>query len=186
MNSLTEKQFLRLAGAVLLISAVWIAISAGLPGGTANPGIPAPQAGFQAPDFTLNTLDGSTITLSELHGQAVLVNVWASWCIPCRTEMPAMQAIYDQYASQGFTILAVNATSQDSASDAADFVNEYGFTFPILMDVDGAVSRLYQVSALPSSFFILPNGQIEEVVFGGPMAEALLRTRVERLLQGEE
>lgn len=186
MSSLTDKQFVQVAIAVLVVGAVWIGISAGLPGGTANPGIPAPQAGFQAPDFTLNTLDGAAITLSELHGQAVLVNVWASWCVPCRTEMPAMQAIYDEYASQGFTILAINATSQDSAANAADFINEYGFSFPILMDVDGEVSRLYQVSALPSSFFIRPNGQIEEVVIGGPMAEALLRTRVERLLQEEE
>lgn len=93
-----------------------------------------------------------------------------------------MQTVYEDYASQGFTILAVNATNQDSQAKAAEFVSEHQLTFPILLDIDGQVSRLYQVSALPSSFFILPDGTIQEVVIGGPMAEALLRTRIENLL----
>ena len=97
--------------------------------------------------------------------------------------MPAMQAMYEEYSEKGFTILAVNSTIQDSQSAAAAFVAEHNLTFPILLDVDGEVSRLYQVSALPSSFFVLPDGTIQEVVIGGPMAEALLRTRIESLLK---
>lgn len=182
MHKLPLPTFRIVSISLLLLSALWIGISAHLPGGTSNPGIPAPQAGFLAPDFTLSTLDGETIALADLRGQAVLVNIWASWCVPCRAEMPAMQAVYQEYAGQGFIILAVNATNQDSQAQAAAFVAEHNLTFPILLDLDGEVGELYQVSALPSSFFVLPDGTIQEVVFGGPMAEALLRTRIENLL----
>lgn len=182
MFDLQPKQYRLAALAVLVLGAVWIGIGAILPGSSSQPGIRAPQAGFIAPEFELASLDGGTYRLADLRGQAVLVNVWASWCIPCRTEMPDMQLIYEQYREQGFTILAVNATNQDSIADAQTFVNENGLTFPILLDIDGEVGRLYQVSALPSSYFIYPDGTIAEVVIGGPMSEALLRTRVENLL----
>jgi cytochrome c biogenesis protein CcmG/thiol:disulfide interchange protein DsbE len=182
LQKLPPKTYRLASIAVLILGAVWIGISTTLPGGTSNPGIPAPQAKFLAPEFTLSSLDGQTISLAGMRGQAVLLNIWASWCLPCRAEMPAMQAMYEEYASQGFTILAVNATSQDSQADAAAFVSELGLTFPILLDIDGQVGELYQVSALPSSFFILPDGNIQEVVIGGPMSEALLRTRIENLL----
>lgn len=182
MTNLTSKQFLMVSAALLIVGAAWIGVSTRLPGGTGTPGIPAPQTGFLAPDFTLNTLEGETVTLSALRGQAVIVNIWASWCLPCRAEMPALQTVYDEYADQGLALLAVNATSQDSVSAAVGFIDELGLDFPVLLDTDGDVGRMYQVSALPSTFFISPDGTIAEVVIGGPMAEALLRTRVERLL----
>jgi len=183
MTNLTPKQFLLTSAVLLILGLGWIGISAGLPGGTDTPGIPAPKAGFLAPDFTLTTLEGEQVTLSDLRGQAVIVNIWASWCQPCRAEMPALQTVYDEYADQGLTLLAVNATSQDSVAAAAGFIDELGLDFPVLLDTDGEVGRLYQVSALPSTFFVLPDGTIQEVVIGGPMAEALLRTRVETLLE---
>lgn len=142
----------------------------------------APQAGFQAPDFTLTSLSSESITLSELRGHPILVNLWASWCGPCRTEMPAIQRVYDQYREQGFVVLAVNATLQDSTQAANAFVDEFGFTFPVLLDVDGRVASLYRLRAFPSSYFVDANGIIREVVLGGPMNEALLATRVEQLL----
>jgi peroxiredoxin len=179
---LNSDRFHFAAATILAVGALWLGISTKLPGGTSNPGIPAPQAGFLAPDFSLETMDGETITLSDLHGQAVMVNVWASWCGPCRAEMPAMEQIYKEYKEAGFTILAVNATNQDNLAKAQSFVHEHELTFPILLDHDGTVGTLYQVAAMPSSFFILPDGTIQEVVFGGPIAEALLRTRVESLL----
>lgn len=183
MDSIPLKQFRMAAGLVLVLGLVWIGISASLPGTAKNSRIPAPQAGFLAPDFTLTSLEGTEITLSDLQGKAVLVNVWASWCSPCREEMPAMQRIYEEYEEKGFTILAVNAASQDNRTNAEAFVEEFGLSFPILFDTDGDVYDRYQISALPSSFFILPDGSIQGVVFGGPMAEALLQTRVETLLE---
>ncbi|MBN2043622.1 MAG: TlpA family protein disulfide reductase [Anaerolineales bacterium] len=186
MPNLTQTQFRMLAAAVLIFGAGWMGISTSLPGGTDTPGIPAPKAGFLAPDFTLATLEGESISLSDLRGKAVIVNVWASWCGPCRAEMPALEAVYREYAGEDLVLLAVNAANQDNLNQAAAFVEELRLTFPVLLDEAGQVQRLYQVSALPSTFFIRPDGTIMEVVFGGPMAEALLRTRVEMLLQEAE
>lgn len=166
----------------LIFGAVWIANSAVPPGQTTQGKIPAPRAGFVAPDFTLSTLDGESVTLSALQGRPVVVNLWASWCGPCRAEMPALQRVYETYRETGLVILAVNATNQDNVTAAQAFVTENGLTFPILLDSDGGASRLYELRALPSTYFIRPDGIIEEVVIGGPMAEALLRTRVEKLL----
>jgi len=168
---------------ILLLGAGWIWLSAAPAGATTGGAIPAPRAGFLAPDFSLPDAEGNLTTLSDLRGQAVLVNLWASWCTPCQAEMPAMQRVYEAYRAQGFTILAVNATHQDSQTAAAQFAAEKGLSFPILYDLDGSVAQSYQMTALPSSFFILPDGTINEVIIGGPMAEALLRVRVEQLLE---
>jgi thiol:disulfide interchange protein len=95
--------------------AAWIWVSATNPGNTTAGQIPAPRQGFLAPDFSLQDLQGETVTLSELRGRPVLINLWATWCPPCRAEMPDMQEVYEAYQEQGFLILAVNATYQDSA-----------------------------------------------------------------------
>jgi cytochrome c biogenesis protein CcmG/thiol:disulfide interchange protein DsbE len=168
---------------ILVMGASWILISAAPAGDTTGGRIPAPRQGFQAPDFSLSTLSGETITLSELRGQPVLINLWATWCPPCRAEMPDMQAIYETYQERGFLILAINATYQDSRASAAAFVQEYGLTFPVLLDTSGETARQYQMRALPTSFFVDREGIIQEVVVGGPMSPALLQVRVENLLK---
>ena len=152
------------------------------PGASTQGKIPAPRQGFLAPDFELTTSTGETVRLSDLRGKPLIVNFWASWCEPCRYEMPAMQRVYQEYSGQGLEILAVNSTSQDTLQAALDFAAQQGLTFPILLDQQGAVSSSYRVQALPSTFFVRPDGVIQEVVVGGPISEALLRTRVERLL----
>ena len=168
---------------VLAIGAIWIWHSA-LPVDASSGGrIASPRKGFYAPDFSLPTLSGEVITLSELHGQPVLINLWATWCPPCRAEMPDLQAIYETYQEQGFLVLAINATYQDSPASVSAFVEEYELTFPILMDHDGETARQYQMRALPTSFFVDREGIIQEVIVGGPMAPALLQVRVEQLLE---
>ena len=168
---------------ILTASLAWIFISADRAGISTAGEIPAPRQGFLAPDFTLQSLEGETYILSELRGQAVLVNLWATWCPPCRAEMPAIQKIYDEYKDQGFVVLALNMTYQDTPSAVLPFAQEYGLTFPILLETNGKVAERYQLRSLPSSFFIDRDGIIQEVVIGGPMAEALLRTRIESLLK---
>lgn len=168
---------------ILVISAAWIWVSRGEPGETTGGKIPLPRQGFIAPDFSLETPEGEKISLSELRGSPVLINLWTSWCPPCRMEMPALQKVYDEYRHQGFEILAVNSTLQDNREDAVHFANELGLNFPILLDPEGNVSRLYQLQSLPTSFFIGKDGVIREVVIGGPMSEALLRIRVQQLLE---
>jgi thiol-disulfide isomerase/thioredoxin len=106
----------------VLLSIAWILMSR-VPGPidpTAAP--PAPRAGFRAPDFTLTTLDGETVTLSDLRGQPVLINFWATWCPPCRAEMPAIQAAYEQYAAQELVVLGVDMA--ESPQTVAGFVQE--------------------------------------------------------------
>lgn len=170
---------------ILLLAAGlgWIYLSKVTPASTSGGLVPAPQEGFLAPDFSLSDSEGKTYTLSDLRGQGVLVNLWASWCIPCRTEMPALERVYQQYRDQGFEILAVNVTGQDSPSSAMEFAGELGLTFPILFDSEGIVSDQYELRALPTSFFVRPDGTIQEIIIGGPMSEALLRVRVEKLVK---
>lgn len=143
----------------------------------------APQAGFPAPNFSLQTPQGETYALADLKGRAILVNVWATWCPPCKAEMPALQKIYDEYKTQGLIVLAVNSAFQDDVGQIAPFREKYALTFPILLDVEAQVGRAYQVRSLPSSYFINRRGVISEVVVGGPMSEALLRARVEEILK---
>jgi cytochrome c biogenesis protein CcmG, thiol:disulfide interchange protein DsbE len=169
---------------VLIIGGAWIWASAAPQGSTTGGEIPAPRQGFLAPDFSLQTASGEMVRLADLRGRPVLVNLWASWCSPCRAEMPAMQRVYEEYAGQGFEILAVNTTYQDDPNRALAFAQELGLTFPILFDLDGQMSDIYQLRGMPTSFFIDQQGMIREVIVGGPMAEALLRVRIENLIEG--
>jgi peroxiredoxin len=170
---------------VLVVGIAWIAASR-VPveaAGARNQRPPSPQAGFAAPDFTLETPDGETIHLADLRGQAVVINFWATWCPPCRAEMPAIQQVYDQYREQGLTVLAVNL--QEGDSQVAGFADENQLTFPILMDRDGSVFARYQVNAMPSTFFVDRSGIIQEVTLGGPMAAAFIESQVTGLLASE-
>ena len=98
--------------------------------------------------------------------------------------MPAMQRAFLDYQETGTIILAVNSTSQDSVAAVKTFIDQYGVLIPVLLDKEGDVASLYQVTSLPTTYFIDKSGIIREVVIGGPMSEALLRTRIEKLLKG--
>lgn len=168
---------------ILSVGFVWILVSADRLGASTAGQIPAPQQGFLAPDFELKTPTGESVKLSDLRGQAVLVNLWATWCPPCRAEMQSIEKVFQEYKEQGFTVLAVNMTYQDDPLSVMPFVNEQKLTFPILLDETGTIGQAYQLRSLPSSYFIRRDGIINEVVIGGPMSEALLRTRIEDILK---
>lgn len=162
------------------LALVWIVYTSLLfPLPAAQGTISAPREGFQAPDFTLSALDGSSITLSDMAGKVVFINFWATWCPPCEAEMPAIQSLHE--SSPEVIILAVNATNQDSLEEVRRFVTERQLTFPILLDQDGQVGRLYETNALPSSFFIDKKGVIRKVVYGGPIAKSLLIAETSKL-----
>jgi cytochrome c biogenesis protein CcmG/thiol:disulfide interchange protein DsbE len=170
---------------ILSLSAAWIWFNAPTQAELRSSQASAPAVGFIAPDLELTSLAGDQIQLSQFHGQAILLNFWASWCPPCKSEMPAMQQAYEEYADHGFSILAVNATNVDTKAAAYQFAQDNQLTFPILFDPDGEVAQIYRASSLPTSFFIDRDGNIQDVVIGGPMSEALLRTRIEKIL-GEQ
>ena len=171
--------------AALLLGSLWIWASVVPDAATTGGLVPSPREGFPAPDFTLDTLDGSQMTLSDFRGKVVMVNLWASWCPLCRAEMPAIEQIYQENKDQGFEVLAVNTTYQDSESAAAQFVQEFGLTFPILLDRNGTVSKRYQLQALPTTYFIDRQGIIRTVAPGGPMSETLIESKISDLLAEE-
>jgi peroxiredoxin len=114
--------------------------------------------GSLAPDFTTMREDGQPIKLSDLRGQVVLLNFWATWCGPCRIEMPEFQAAYAEYAGQGFTVLAVN--NMETADQIQDFRDAMKLTFPMALDERGSIANLYNLKGFPGTYIIDRSGII--------------------------
>ncbi len=110
-----------------------------------------------APDFTLKSNSGSNLRLSEMRGQVVLINFWASWCGPCRQEMPLLDEIHKKYAKLGFTVLGINVDNDSSKADK--ILKNIPVTFPVLYDPDGKVSKLYNVNAMPTTVIVDRDGK---------------------------
>jgi peroxiredoxin len=119
----------------------------------------APVQGAPAPDFKLLTPGGEQIQLSELRGQPVLINFWATWCAPCRIEMPALQSRFEKFRDAGLVVLAVDF--DESASDVVAFGEELELTFPLLLDPGAVIQQLYRIRGYPSSFFVDAEGVIQ-------------------------
>ncbi len=177
----SSRRDLFLTAFILFLAAGWIWLTREKSHSAVDENIAIAHQGFLAPDFTVGSLDDSSITLSSLRGNPVLMNVWASWCLPCRAEMPAIQNIYREYSSQGLQVLAINATNQDELADVTSFIQENRLTFPIFLDLNGNVSDLYQVRSLPTTYFIDQEGVIIKIIVG-QMSEALLRIQIDQML----
>ena len=117
-----------------------------------------------APDFTLQNLDGDKVSLSDYKGKKVFLNFWATWCPPCKAEMPDMQEVYEETKNNDIVILAVNIG--DSQKDVKQFIDERGFEFPVLLDLDQQVAKVYDITAIPTSYFIDKNGAIINSIRG--------------------
>ncbi|MEW6028885.1 MAG: TlpA family protein disulfide reductase [Chloroflexota bacterium] len=113
---------------------------------------------YPAPELTLTDLNGQSYSLADYRGRVALVNMWATWCPPCRQEMPTLQSFYEQYADLGFVIIAID--DGDPAPDVAAFVEEYGLTFPVWLDPQYASERAFNTMNLPSSFVMDREGII--------------------------
>lgn len=124
-----------------------------------------------APDFALQTVDGQMVKLGDYRGQVVLLNTWATWCPPCRAEMPDLEAYYREHKVDGFVVLAVN--SGESTETVTAFLEEQDFTFPVLLDPDGRVMSEYKVRGLPTSFFIDRDGMMHNIWSGQLSPERL-------------
>ena len=184
-NILSRKRRWEVLMLVGLAAGILWTVASRVPSAVGEPlsSLPSPREGFLAPDFTLDTLQGEKVTLSHLRGKIVVVNFWATWCLPCRKETPALEKAYEQYEDSGMVILGMNLTDQDSVSDVESFVQEFKLTYPILLDRDGSVSNLYQIEGLPTTFFINREGIIRTVIVGGPMSETFIRSKMETLLK---
>ena len=133
--------------------------------------------GEYAPDFKLTNLEHKSENLSDYLGKPILINFWATWCTPCRYEMPLFEQYARKYDSQ-LVILAVNLQQTDT--EVTDYVNELGITFPILLDLDGSISQMYRVQGLPTSYFINSEGRINDIHIGS-ITEQQLSDYLERI-----
>ncbi|WP_142504526.1 thiol-disulfide oxidoreductase ResA [Melghirimyces algeriensis] len=122
------------------------------------------EVGKTAPEFKLKTLDGETLQLSDLKGKAVLLNFWATWCKPCRDEMPAIQKVYDKHKDKGFAVVGVNIA--ETKVTVSGFARQLNLNFPIVLDPDRKVTKLYGIGPIPSSIFIDKNGKVVRKVNG--------------------
>jgi peroxiredoxin len=124
----------------------------------------APEVDSYAPDFSLTALDGRPVSLSDWRGQVVLLNFWTTDCVPCRAEMPEIQAAYQAYRDRNFVVLSINIKEDEGA--VAQFAEEFHLTMPVLLDHDGSTARRYRVRGVPTSFLIDPEGVIRRVRVG--------------------
>ncbi len=121
----------------------------------------AASAAAPAPDFTLQTLDGPALRLAEQRGQVVLVNFWASWCAPCKVEMPHLNALADKYRGSGVLLVGINV--DDDPKKAAAEAHKLGINFPVLLDTAKTVSRAYKLDAMPTTVLVDRDGQLRHV-----------------------
>ena len=140
----------------------------------------AARLGSPAPDFTLQSADGSTVRLADLKGKPVFINFWATWCGPCREEMPAMQELYEQYRDQGLVILAVDM--EEDVRLVRRWIDQGGYTFTFVLDSDGEQVKRYNVNASPTSYFVGRDGVIRDLKLGA-LSRDEMRAKVEKLLQ---
>ena len=140
--------------AVRLALLWFIALAAALPAAAVAPN-------SAAPDFTLHAMDGTNLRLQQQRGRVVLVNFWATWCGPCREEMPQLNKLYDKYRSSGFVLLGVNV--DDDASKGMEVAQKLGVKFPVLLDTDKKVSKLYDLATMPSTVLIDRDGRVRYV-----------------------
>ncbi|MBB3869972.1 redoxin domain-containing protein [Geobacillus sp. NFOSA3] len=123
------------------------------------------SVGNAAPDFSLQTLNGQTIHLSDFRGKPVIVNFWTTWCPPCKKEMPDMEKFYKAYHSD-VELLAVHLTSQDTRENVKSFINEYQLSFPVVLDEKKKALELYHIQTIPTSYIIDKDGVIRKKIIG--------------------
>ena len=131
--------------------------------------------GTPAPEFEIANLDGDIVRLSDYRGQVVMVNIWATWCAPCRYEMPSMERLYQKFSNEGLEILAVSIDSEFGSldylgrlgGDIREFADSLGLTFPLLHDPSGGIQQVYQTTGVPETFVVGRDGIIYKKVAGG-------------------
>jgi peroxiredoxin len=179
MNISRQKSKIGLMQGIAL-AAVLLALTGGLAWGM---GSRVPAVGMEVEDFRLTDLDGRQQSLSQYRGKIVLVNFWATWCKPCTTEMPAMQASFDKLRDKGFVVLAINELEDDAK--VREHIKQYGHTFPVLMDRDNKVANQFGVFGLPVSVFIDEKGRVQEYIKGGLLTEDKINQTVLRIQGGK-
>lgn len=165
----------KLTGIIVLLLVLTVSALPGCAGGA------GPQVGKTPPDFKLSTLDGRTVSLRDFRGSPVMLNFWASWCPPCRYEMPFFQQIWEEWHGKGLVILAVNIG--ESAVTAKQFVDDSGFTFPVLLDTSQDVALNYNIRSIPTTFFLDEAGVIRDMKIGAFINKAAIESKLSRIIR---
>ena len=169
-----SKNILLLGGGLLILGVI---LALTLPG---NPQVNGPaRIGQAIPDFSLIDLDGNPVRVSDYTGRPLLINAWATWCPPCRAEMPDLHAFYQAHQEEGFAILAVNAG--ETQTPVQDFISQMGFTFPVLLDPGQNVLSQLGINSYPTSILVNQNGIVEDIHIGMLTAE-MLESKISPLL----
>ncbi|MBU9674395.1 TlpA family protein disulfide reductase [Planococcus sp. CP5-4] len=139
------------------------------------------SVGQAAPDFTLTDQNGETVKLSDYQGKKVILNFWATWCPPCRAEMPHMQEFHENNADGDVEVLAVNLTAQDNGDEAIQsFIDQFGLTFSIPMDETGSTAQTYQIRTVPTTYILNTKGEIAQKIVG-PMDEQIMKEQTDSI-----
>jgi len=151
----------KVPGAILLIILALVLLLTGCPADSESSGA---RVGEPAPDFQFQNLDGQNISLSDLRGEPVLINFWATWCRPCVLEMPYLQEIYEEWSDAGLILLAINMG--ESPAQVEDFMRNYNLSLPVMLDTKRFVAQMYNITGIPTTFFIDKDGIIQEKIIG--------------------
>ncbi|MFC1897402.1 peroxiredoxin family protein [Chloroflexota bacterium] len=133
-----------------------------------------------APDFQLQSLDGQTVALGNLRGKPVLINFWATWCPPCRSEMPYIQDIYEEWTDKGLVLLAINIG--ESSSTVRDFMQSHNLSFTVLLDTKQDVAQNYNITGIPTTLFIDKDGIIQDKEIGPFQNAAQIANRLNKIM----
>lgn len=137
------------------------------------------KIGEPAPNFVLPKLGGGEMQLADLKGQGVVLNFWGTWCDPCRKEMPALEQAYQQYKDKGVLVIGVNIGESEVV--VSRFIDNLNLTFPMLMDKKAEITNLYEVGQIPSTYFINPDGVVNNIIVGGPMSEEVIVSNIKQI-----
>lgn len=138
------------------------------------------EVGNLAPDFQLQNLDGQTASLGNLRGKPVLINFWATWCSRCRSEMPYIQGIYEEWSEEGLVVLAINLG--ESSSQVEEFMQNHNLSFTVLLDTKQDVAQRYNIIGIPTTFFIDKDGIIRDKIIGAFQNKTQIENRLSKIL----
>ena len=148
--------------------------------GCSSPPAQSAYVGSPAPNFKLPNLEGKTVFLSDLRGEPVMLNFWATGCPPCRAEMPHLQQVYEEWSDKGLVVLAINLG--ESTPTVKEFVQHYHLSFPVLLDTRGSVAEKYKIRPIPVTYFIDKEGIIQAKIIGAFPSKAAIETQLSNII----
>ena len=163
--------------ALLLVSGL---VMAGCASSAPSASAEGTEVGKLAPDFQLPGLDGQMVSLSDFRGKVVLLNFWATWCGPCRAEMPFLQQVHEERSGEGLVILAVNIG--ESQSEVEEFMESLNLSFLTVLDTSQKVARQYNIRGIPTTFFIDKDGVIQDFKIGSFSSKSEITTRLDKVI----